>query len=160
MCLFAALSKHRSEVFSIEEVVALAEHHIAAIAHLVLLADIAHVEELFVVLHEELAGAVQVGADCHREERPEDELLHHVHAEHSGTEAGGEAISEGADVHVVAVLSASDVSPIFLSSCAIVAWASLKNVSCEVLHAKRYGSLMVGGNAPVAAVQVIEIVLS
>ena len=69
-----------SEVFPVEELVASLEDNIASIAELVLLTDVAHVEEFLVVHDEEGTRAVQVSEEEDGGERPDDEFLYHVHA--------------------------------------------------------------------------------
>ena len=69
-----------SEVFPIEELVASLEDNIASIAKLVLLTDVAHVEEFLVMLNEEGTRAVKVSQEEHRGEGPDHEFLDHEHA--------------------------------------------------------------------------------
>ncbi len=69
-----------SEVFPIEELVAPLEDNIASVAELVLLTDIAHVEEFLIMLDEEGTRAVQVSQEENRGEGPYHEFLDHEHA--------------------------------------------------------------------------------
>lgn len=69
-----------SEVFPIEELVAPLEDNIASIAELVLLTDVAHVEEFLVMLDKKGTRAVQVSEEEHRGEGPDHEFLDHEHA--------------------------------------------------------------------------------
>lgn len=148
-----------SEVFPIEECVALAEDNIACVAELVLLAHVAHIEKFLVVQDKEGTGAVKIGTDENGCEGPNHELLQHEHANNAGNIAKCKGVAKGTDVHIVAVFTTSNVSPIFLSAGLVVTWTSLKNIAVEELHAESESSLMILGDATVAHVQIIEVVL-
>ena len=53
----------------------MAQHNVPCETHLVLLADVAHVEELLVVEGEKLSRSVNVGEEGYGRHRPPDELL-------------------------------------------------------------------------------------
>ncbi len=148
-----------SEILSVEELVAAAEDDVTGVTQLVLLAHVAHIEELLVVQDEEGAGAVQVGADKHRGEGPNHELLQHEHANDAGSVAQGKGITKGTHVHIIAVLTASDVSPILLGAGLVVAGASLEHIAVKELHAEGDGGLVVLGDATIASIELIEVVL-
>jgi len=82
-----------SEILSVQELVAAAENDVAGVTQLVLLTNVAHIEELLVMQDEEGAGAVQVSADKYRGEGPNHELLQHEHADDTGSVAQGKGIT-------------------------------------------------------------------
>ena len=75
------MSLRLSEVFSVEQRVASLEDNIACVAKFVLLANVAHIEELFIVLNKESARSVKVGHEEDGSKGPYHEFFNHVHAQ-------------------------------------------------------------------------------
>jgi len=148
-----------SEVFPIEELVASLEDNIASIAEFVLLTDVAHVEELLVVLDEEGTRAVQVSEEEHRGERPDHKFLNHEHANYARKVSYSEGICEATHVHIIAILSACNIGPVLLCGALIVTWLSLKDVLVEELHPQGEGGMMILWDASVPLIQVVEVVV-
>jgi hypothetical protein len=123
-----------SEVFSIEEQVASLEDNIASIAEFVLLTNVAHVEELLVVLDKEGTRAVQVSEEEHRGEGPDHEFLDHEHTNNARKVSHSKGISEATHVYIIAILSTCNISPVLLCGALIFTWLSLKDVFVEELH--------------------------
>lgn len=82
-----------SEVFSVDELVAGTEDSVASVSHFILLSNVAHIKELFVVENEELSCSVDVSEHSNGYKRPPDKFLEHEHSSHtsSGTSSKGVA---------------------------------------------------------------------
>ena len=109
------------KVLSVKQLVALLENNESCVAELVLLANIAHIEEFLVVEDESLSESEEVEKSEHRSEGPHDESLSHNHSSHAGTESNGSGIGQGSHLDIIPVLSSGNECPILLNIGIVVA---------------------------------------
>jgi hypothetical protein len=64
----------------------MSEYNIASVADLVLLSNIAHIEQFLVMEGEKLTSTVKVSANEDRSDRPENHFLYHKHTNHGSSE--------------------------------------------------------------------------
>ena len=137
----------------------MAEDNVASEANFVLLTDVAHVEELFVVEDKQVLAAVEVTRNEHGRHWPPHHFLYHEHAEHGCRETSSRAVSHSPHVHIIKVLALGDVHPVLLNWRFEVLDSAVEHVLREELHAEVDGHLVVVGDVPVLLVEGLVVVL-
>ena len=148
-----------SEVLAVEQVVGSLKDSKSGKTDFVLLTNVAHIEKLLVVEHEELSLAVEVGGSSDRDEGPDDSFFHHKHTEHAGSETESKSIGASSDIDIVPVLTLGNVHPVLLDGGLVVIDSSLKNVLGEEAHAEVNGRLVFGWDTSVMLVERVEVIL-
>lgn len=92
--MLAEVCFDRSEVFAVEDTVAFAEDFISLLAEVVLFANVAHIEELFVVLLKEDGPPIKISKEGYHWNWPPDHFLGHVGSPHANEVGPEEAIGQ------------------------------------------------------------------
>ena len=148
-----------SELFQVEQIVAAFEHGKSSEADLVLLTHVAHVKILLAVEDVQLPLPVHECAQGNRCEGPHDEFFEHEHAAHAGEQAECRAIRGSTHVDVPVVLALGHVHPVLLYRRLVIVDAAVEHILSEEAHAKIDGGLVLGWDASVVLVEMIEVIL-
>ena len=152
------LPSRSSEVLAVKQGVGAFEDGESGEAGLVLLANIAHIEQLLVMEDEELSLPVKISGSANRCERPPDEFLQHEHASHAGDETESSSVASSANVYIVAILTLRNVHPVLLDWRLVVVDLTVQDVLGEETHTEVDHGLVLSWDTAMVLVKLLEIV--